>query len=305
MARANENFFASAGTSALLHGATNSTSGVTKLSIKVDEAFAFDIMYQCGAAINRFLKTLSGSVKFKVNFLPVSIFNETEMIDQYKGAMNFGIGKLQYAACIGIQQTDLLGQTFIEREILDFDRDNFLGYYNALVKFAKNNLSYYKSLLDETNAKDEHLLWSLLCLTMNQVENNFSKEFTLRKDGFNWDLMLLETVDKLYKDEFFISANGNFWDYYDRRIGILAFPSSHWKDDGGASDVIAYNRALNGQFDLDLLNNIFNLNKKYNDMLESEKEIINKYIQRGYLELEDNVIKINKIFNEINNKNKS
>ena len=179
------------------------------------------------------------------------------------------------------------------REILDFVRDNFLGYYNALVKFAKNNLSYYKSLLDETNAKDEHLLWSLLCLTMYQVENNFSKEFTLRKDGFNWDLMLLETVDKLYKDEFFISANGNFGDYYDRRLGILAFPSNHWKDDGAASDVIAYNRALNGQFDLDLLNNIFNLNKKYNDMLESEKEIINKYIQRGYLELEDNVIKIN------------
>ena len=34
-------------------------------------------------------------------------------------------------------------------------------------------------------------------------------------------------------------------------------------------------------------------NKKYSDMLESEKEIVNKYIQRGYLELEDNDIKIN------------
>lgn len=179
------------------------------------------------------------------------------------------------------------------REILDFDRDNFLGYYNALVKFAENNLSYYKSLLDDTNAKDEHLLWSLLCLTMNQVENSFSKEFTLRKDGFNWDLMLLETVDKLYKDEFFISANGNFWDYYDRRIGILAFPSNHWKDDGGASDVIAYNRALNGQFDLDLLNNIFNLNKKYNDMLESEKQTVNAYVKYGVLDIVGDEIKIN------------
>lgn len=121
VARANENFFASAGTSALLHGATNSTSGVTKLAIKVDEAFAFEIMYQCGAAINRFLKTLSGNIKFKVNFLPVSIFNETEMVDLYKNAMNYGMGKLQYAACIGIQQTDLLGQAFVENEILGFD----------------------------------------------------------------------------------------------------------------------------------------------------------------------------------------
>lgn len=121
VARANENFFASAGTSALLHGATNSTSGVTKLAIKVDEAFSFAIMYQCGAVINRFLKSISGTVKFKVNFLPVSIFNKDEMIEQYKSALNFGMGKLQYAACIGMTQPDILGQAYIENEILELD----------------------------------------------------------------------------------------------------------------------------------------------------------------------------------------
>lgn len=121
VARANENFFASAGTSALLHGATNSTSGVTKLAIKVDESFSFGIMYQCGAIINHFLKLLSGTVKFKVNFLPVSIYNKEEMIDQYKSALNFGMAKLQYAACIGIAQHDILGQAYVEKEILDFD----------------------------------------------------------------------------------------------------------------------------------------------------------------------------------------
>ena len=179
------------------------------------------------------------------------------------------------------------------REILDFERNNISGYYNELVKFAKNNLSYYKSILDDKNAKDEHLMWSLLFLTMNTIENEFRKEFTLRKDGFNWDLILLETVDKLYSNEFFISANGSFWDGYGRRIGIIAFPANHWKEDGGASDVIAYNRALTGKFDLDLLNNILNLNKKYNDLLDSEKENVNKYINLGYLELVQNEIKIN------------
>lgn len=119
VARANENFFAAAGTSALLHGASNSTSGVTKLSIKVDEAIAFGLMNQCGAAINRFLKTQSGTIKFKVNFLPVSIFNKEEMINSYKGAMNYGVGILQYAACVGIPQHDLLGQSYIEDEVLD------------------------------------------------------------------------------------------------------------------------------------------------------------------------------------------
>lgn len=119
VSRANENFFAAAGTTALLHGASNSTSGVTKLAIKVDEAFAFSLMYQCGAAINRFLKTQSGTIKFKINFLPVSIFNRDEMADKYKGSMNYGVGILQYAACVGIPQHDLLGQTYIEDEVLD------------------------------------------------------------------------------------------------------------------------------------------------------------------------------------------
>ena len=179
------------------------------------------------------------------------------------------------------------------REILDYERDNISGYYNALLKFAKNNLDYYKSLLDVTNAKDEHLLWSLLFLTMYRVETMYNKEFTLRKDGFNWDLMLLETVDKLYSDEFFISANGSFWDGYGRRMGIMAFPANHWKEDGGASDVIAYNRALTGKFDLGLLNDILNLNKKYSDMLESEKQTVNAYVKYGVLDIVGDEIKIN------------
>lgn len=121
IARANENFFASAGTSALLHGATNSTSGVTKLAIKVDEAYAFELMSQCEAAINRYLKTLGGSIKFKISFLPVSIFNEAEMVDMYKSAMNYGMCKLQYAVCTGASQADLLSQAYIESSILDMD----------------------------------------------------------------------------------------------------------------------------------------------------------------------------------------
>ena len=179
------------------------------------------------------------------------------------------------------------------REILDFERENISGYYKALVKFAKNNLSYYKSLLDETNAKDEHLLWTLLLLAMFAVEDEFRTEYTLRKDGFNWDLMLLETVDKLYSDEFFISGNGSFNDHYGRRIGIMGFPANHWKEDGGASDVIAYDRALTGKFDLDLLNDILNLNKKYSDMLEFEKQTVNSYVKYGVLDIVGDEIKIN------------
>lgn len=179
------------------------------------------------------------------------------------------------------------------REILDFERENISGYYKALVKFAKNNLSYFKSLLNETNALDEHLLWTLLFITMFLIEGNFTKEYTHRKDGFNWDLILLETVDKLYSDEFFISGNISFNNDYGHRIGVMGFPANHWKEDGGASDVISYNRAITGNLNLIILDNILNLNKKYSDMLESEKEIVNTYVKSGYFDLVGNEIKIN------------
>lgn len=118
VARATENFFSAAGTPALLHGATNSTSGVTKLAIKVDESFAFGLMYQGQSVINRFLKTLPGTVKFKIRFLEVSIFNREEMLAKYKEALNYGVGKLEYMACLGIPQHDILGEHYVEDDVI-------------------------------------------------------------------------------------------------------------------------------------------------------------------------------------------
>lgn len=121
VSRANDNFFAEAGTSALLHGSTNSTSGVTKLAIKVDEAYAFGLMYQSEKIINRFLKQLSGTVKFKIHFLEVSHFNRDDKVDEYRGALNYGIGKLEFLALMGIHQFDILGENYIEKELLEID----------------------------------------------------------------------------------------------------------------------------------------------------------------------------------------
>lgn len=119
--RANENFFAEAGTSALLHGATNDTSGVTKLAIKVDESYAFGLMYQAEKVINRFLKLLSGTIKFKIHFLEVSQFNREDKIEEYRSSMNYGIGKLEFLALMGIHQYDILGENCIENDILKID----------------------------------------------------------------------------------------------------------------------------------------------------------------------------------------
>ena len=179
------------------------------------------------------------------------------------------------------------------REILDFARENISGYYNAIVNFTKENLEFYKSLLDETDALDEHLMWSFICLTMVIAENVLRTDFTLRNDGTNWDVILLETLDKLYNDEFFISFNGRNGDYNGRHLCAYAFPADHWKEDGGASDVIAYNNALTGTYDLNILYEVLIKNTKYSEMDEENKVSVDKYVEMGAFTIVDDSIKVN------------
>lgn len=116
------NFWSTAGTSGLLHGIPNDTSGVTKLSIKNDESYIIGIIKQIERVLNRYLKTgFSGTVKFKMSILPVTIFNKEESIKYYKEASSFGLGKSYYAASIGIPQHDIAGLNFLETEAMGFD----------------------------------------------------------------------------------------------------------------------------------------------------------------------------------------
>ena len=75
-------------------------------------------MYQCERIVNRFLKLLSGTVKFKIHFLDVSVFNREDKIEQYRSSMNYGIGKLEFCAVMDIRQHDILGENYIESEII-------------------------------------------------------------------------------------------------------------------------------------------------------------------------------------------
>lgn len=112
------NFWSTAGTSGLLHGRENDTSGVTKLAIKNDETYVLGMVQQLERILNRYLKTaFSGSTKFKITILPVTVFNKDEYLKQYKEAASFGIGKSHYAAALGIPQTDLAGLSYLEKRL--------------------------------------------------------------------------------------------------------------------------------------------------------------------------------------------
>lgn len=122
IARATSNFWMTAGSSGLLHGLMNDTAGVTKLAIKNDESYVFGMMKQAERLINRYLKTsVTGTTKFKITFLPITIYNQEDYIKMYKEAVAFGIGKSYYLAALGISQYDVDGLSYLENNVLELD----------------------------------------------------------------------------------------------------------------------------------------------------------------------------------------
>ena len=121
VSRAEAQFWEDTGTSSLLHGnSVSNTAGALKLSIRTDEEMMFGIMNQCERLINRILKSMSGTVKFKIQFLPVTIFNEDECVGRYKDGATLGVpgAKVAYAAALGMKQTDLPSLSYIENTMI-------------------------------------------------------------------------------------------------------------------------------------------------------------------------------------------
>lgn len=120
VARATEQFWLGSGTSPLIFGsADNDTAAALKLSILADEELVFGLMNQCERLVNRILKQMAGTQKFKINFLPVTIFNKQDWISNYKEAATLGLPvKGAYASVLGLAPTDVMGVNYIEMDIL-------------------------------------------------------------------------------------------------------------------------------------------------------------------------------------------
>lgn len=120
---ATQRFWYSSGTSPLLFGdASNNSSSALALSIKTDEEIVLSAMAQCERLLNRHLKSISGSIKFKINILPITIFNQEKMIGFYKEAATLGLPtKMQYAAAINISPSDVSSMCFIENDVLELN----------------------------------------------------------------------------------------------------------------------------------------------------------------------------------------
>ena len=120
VARSVENYWEEVGTPSAVHGAGTATATGLKYATKIDELIAIGIVKQEERAINRILKTISGTVKFKITILPITRLNEDEYIETYKDAASFGIAKSYYAAAVGLQPLDVANLSYIEENILGF-----------------------------------------------------------------------------------------------------------------------------------------------------------------------------------------
>ena len=121
VSRSEEQFWREGGTSPLLFGsADNDTAGALKLSIAADEEIMLGLAAQCERLVNRILKNMSGTQKFKINILPVTTFNRSDWITNYKDGAAMGLPvKSAWAATLGLSPGDILGINFVEMELLN------------------------------------------------------------------------------------------------------------------------------------------------------------------------------------------
>lgn len=113
-------FWSQAGVNKLLFGGgENPSSSTLALSTISDQAVVFRVLRQIERWINRKLKTLSGTVKFKLTFLDATRYNRKEVHDQLLKDGQYGLPvRSAIMATSGISQTESLSMAYLENTVL-------------------------------------------------------------------------------------------------------------------------------------------------------------------------------------------
>jgi len=119
--RATNMIYNSAGTPIALFNAGSGTGSIgLNLSVKVDESLMFPLLRQFEKWYNNKLAELSPSFEFGIVFPPITVFNYTERVKEYKDAATYGFPtKLLALAALGIRQFDANFLLNYENELLE------------------------------------------------------------------------------------------------------------------------------------------------------------------------------------------
>lgn len=120
VAKAEATFFTTAGVNKILFGGGEDPSATTlNLCTVNDQMIVFAVMRQLERWVNRKLKSVSSSYKFRINFLAVTHYNIAEMHERYLKDATYGMPTRTAAlATAGYAGTDYENMTYLENEIL-------------------------------------------------------------------------------------------------------------------------------------------------------------------------------------------
>lgn len=118
---AESSFWSEAGVNKLLFGGGEDPSSTSLgLSTISDQAIVFSVLEQIQRWINRKLKQLSGTVKFQIQFLDITRYNQKEVHDQLVKDGQYGLPvRNAIMAASGFQQPNVLSMAYLENEILN------------------------------------------------------------------------------------------------------------------------------------------------------------------------------------------
>ncbi len=127
VAEATSEIFSSAGVSSLVFNNTSAGSTGLMQSIRSDEDIAFSVMRQLERWVNRKLKRLKLTYKFKLQFLDTTRYNLDEMYKLYMQAGERGLPvKTILSAMVGYNPSDTLSMGYLENDVLEM-RDKICG----------------------------------------------------------------------------------------------------------------------------------------------------------------------------------
>lgn len=119
--------WSSAGVSSLIFNNTSAGSTGLTQSIRADIDIAASVIKQIERWINRKIKNLNFTYKFKIQFLDVTRFNQDDVFDTYLKAGNAGTPvKMALAATLGYSPSDTINMAFLENDVLKM-RDTIFG----------------------------------------------------------------------------------------------------------------------------------------------------------------------------------
>lgn len=120
VAKAEATFFGQAGVNKILFGGGDDPSASTlSLCTVNDQMIVFSVIRQLERWVNRKLKSVSSSYKFRINFLPVTHYNIAEMHERYLKDATYGLPTRTAAlATAGYAGSDYENMTYLENEVL-------------------------------------------------------------------------------------------------------------------------------------------------------------------------------------------